>query len=95
MIAENHYKFQKGELTLEQVVRAMDGIDMIDSVRRGIIDYFVNGRTIKETKVNSGMLIPYLRQVNINYINSNMYLKRFLYTNDFSPRKRMDTDTYI
>lgn len=89
MIADNHYKFKKGTLSLEQVVKAMDGIKMIDSVRRGVIDYFVNGKTIKETKVNSGMLIPYLRQVNVNIANSNMYLKRFLCTNDFSPRKRL------
>ena len=89
MIADNHYKFKKGMLSLEQVVKAMDGLNMIDSVRRGVIDYFVNGKTIKQTNVNSGMLIPYLRQVNVNYTNSNMYLKRFLCTNDFSPRKRL------
>lgn len=87
MIGDNHYKFKKGTLTLEQVVNAMDGLTMIDSVRRGVIDYYVNGKTIKQTKVNSGMLIPYLREVNVNIANSSMYMKRFLYTNDFSPRK--------
>ena len=47
MIGDNHYKFKKGTLSLEQVVNAMDGLTMIDSVRRGIIDYYVNGKTIK------------------------------------------------
>lgn len=87
MIGDNHYKFKKGTLSLEQVVNAMDGLTMIDSVRRGIIDYYVNGKTIKQTKVNSGMLIPYLRQVNVNITNSSMYMRRFLCTDEFSPRK--------
>ena len=95
MIGDNHYKFKKGTLSLEQVVNAMDGLKMIDSVRRGIIDYYVNGKTIKETKVNSGMLIPYLRQVNVNITNSSMYMRRFLCTDEFSPRKRMETDTIL
>lgn len=89
MIGDNHYKFRKGVLTLEQAVKAMDGIQMTDSIRRAVIEYFVNGKTIKQTNVNSGKLIPHLRQVNINYTNSNMYLNRFLYTNDFSPLKRL------
>ncbi len=89
VIPDNHYKFKKGTLSLEQVANAMDGLNMIDSVRRGIIDYYVNGKTIKQTKVNSGMLIPYLRQVNTNVANSSMYMKRFLCTNEFSPRREL------
>ena len=84
---ENHYKYRKGTLTLEQLTDAMDGVKMTDSIRRAVIDYYVNDKTIKETNVNSGMLITCLKQVNVNITNSNMYLKRFLYTNDFSPRK--------
>lgn len=93
MIVDNHYKFRKGTLSLEQVVEAMDGIKMTDSIRRAVIDYFVNNKTIKQTNVNSGMLIPNLRQVNVNYTNSNMYLRRFLYTDEFSPRSKSKQET--
>lgn len=85
---ENHYKFRKGKISMERVVNAMDGMTMIESVRRGIIDYFVNGKTVKETKVNSSLLMPYLREVNSNITVDNLYVKRFLYTNEFSPRGR-------
>lgn len=85
---ENHYKFRKGKISMERVVNAMDGMTMIESVRRGIIDYFVNGKTVKETKVNSSLLMPYLREVNTNITVDNLYVKRFLYTNEFSPRGR-------
>lgn len=88
MIEDNHYKFRKGKISMERVVNAMDGMTMIESVRRGIIDYFVNGKTVKETKVNSSLLMPYLREVNSNITVDNLYVKRFLYTNEFSPRGR-------
>ena len=88
MMDENHYKFRKGKISMERVVNAMDGMTMIESVRRGIIDYFVNGKTVKETKVNSSLLMPYLREVNTNITVDNLYVKRFLYTNEFSPRGR-------
>ncbi len=94
MIGDNHYKFKEGILPLEQVVNAMDGLTMIDSVRRGIIDYYVNGKTIKQTKVNSGMLIPYLRQVNTNITNNSAYMRRFLCTDEFSPRNNKDINNY-
>ena len=88
MIEDNHYKFRKGKISMERVVNAMDGMTMIESVRRGIIDYFVNGKTVKETKVNSSLLMPYLREVNANITVDNLYVKRFLYTNEFSPRRK-------
>ena len=84
---DNHYKFKKGMISLERTVDAMDGLKMIESVRRGVIDYFVNGKTVKQTKVNSSLLIPYLRLVNANIIVNNLYVRRFLYTDEFSPRR--------
>ena len=87
---DNHYKFRKGRISLERVVNAMDGINMIDSVRRGIIEYFVEGKTVKETKVNSSLLMPYLREVNTNITIDNLYVRKFLYTDEFSPRGKQN-----
>ena len=35
------------------------------------------------TMINS---VPYLNQVNSNIVHCSSYVKRFLYTNEFSPR---------
>jgi len=81
-----HYKHRRGKIELEKVIEAMDGITMINSVRRGVIGYFVEGKTIRQTNVNSSLLMPYLNQVNSNIVHCSSYVKRFLYTNEFSPR---------
>lgn len=81
-----HYKYKKGTITLQDMIKVVDRLHAMNSVKRALFMYFVDGKNIKETKVNSSLLIPYLHQVN-ELIGDNLhdYKQRFLYTNEFNP----------
>jgi hypothetical protein len=87
MSNSQHYKYNRGKVSLEEVVDAMDGIKMFESIRKAVIGYFVNGKTVKDLNVNTSILMPVLREVNGNIIYNSSYMRRFLSTNEFSPRR--------
>lgn len=81
-----HYKFRKGQMSFEEVYKVVHRLEAIDSVKRAIYDYFLHGKNIKETGVNSSLLIPYLHKANTMFGNGlHDYIDRFLYTNEFNP----------
>lgn len=82
-----HYKYNRGKVSLEEVVDAMDGIKMYESIRKAVIGYFVGGKTVKQLNVNTSTLMPILRQVNGNIVYNSSYVRRFISTNEFSPRR--------
>ena len=84
-----HYKYKKGLVSFEEMAKAVDRLHAMNSVKRALFMYFVDGKSIKETKVNSSLLIPYLNQVN-ELIGDNLhnYRERFLYTHEFNPNVR-------
>lgn len=90
---DKYHKYRKGKVSIEVVTHAMDDIQMTSKIRSAIIDYFVNGKMINDTGVKAHVLSPYLRLVNSNITTSSFYVKRFLYTDDFSPRKGLSEST--
>lgn len=87
---ERYHKYRKGQMELERVLMAMDGLEMNEDVRNAVIDYFVHGKMMGDMNVKPHILTPFLMKVNSNITVENSFLKRFLYTDDFSPRKRLD-----
>lgn len=85
-----HYKFLRGKMSFEEIVKAMEGMDVKDVVRKGVFDYYLHGKSINETGINSSTLTPVLHRVNANHLtgNSRISMERFLYTNDFNPNKQ-------
>lgn len=86
-----HYKEQRGQLTFEQVKPIADKIVMMPSCRRAVFDYYVHGKAVKDLKVNSSLVIPYLQDVYIKFIAGSLddYRHRFLYSNDFNPSAKV------
>ena len=85
-----HYKEQRGQLPLEQVKPIVDKMPIIPSCRRAVIDYYVNGISVKDLNINTSMIIPCLQEVYSKFIYRNLedYRQRFLYSNDFNPKAR-------
>lgn len=85
-----HYKLSKGLLSHEEIDRILSRMTVLPSIARGIREYFVDGKTIKQLKVNTSMLIPYMREAHQHYLSTNLddHRHRFLYTNDFNPSMR-------
>lgn len=85
-----HYKENRGKLTFEQVKRIVDTIDMIESCRRAMFDYYVHGKSVKQLGVDSSRTIPLLHKVFYKFIAGDIdnYRHRFLYTNEFNPNAR-------
>lgn len=84
-----HHTEKKGKITLQEMIKVVERLHAMKSVKRALFMYFVDGKNIKDTKVNASLLIPYLHQVN-ELLGNNLhdYRERFLYTNEFNPRVR-------
>ena len=85
-----HYKFSRGLLSHKEVDRILGRMVVMPSVATGIRQYFADGLSIKELKVNTSLLIPYMREAYEHHISTNLHehRKRFLYTHDFNPQMR-------
>jgi len=83
-------------MTNDQCSFITNRLDAIQSVKRGVYEYLVLGRTFRQIKVNSSVLIPALKKCFSIYIsNGQMTLKdRFLYTNEFNPMGRNNEIKY-
>jgi len=90
---EKYHKYRKGKVGFEKVIHAMDGIQMNEAIRRAVIDYFVHGKMINDTGVKAHILTPYLVRVNSSINTNSLYVKRFLCTDEFSPRKGLSEST--
>ncbi len=85
-----HYKLSKGLLSHEEVDKILDRMVVMPSVAKGIRQYFVDGMTMKELKVNSSLLIPYMREAYQHHVSTNLveHRNKFLYTHQFNPQMR-------
>ena len=87
------HKDLRGKLTEDQCAFINNRLDALPSLKRGVYDYLVLGRTFREINVNSGTLIPALKKAYEIHVTGGAltFRERFLYTNEFNPCKEIPT----
>jgi ABC-type phosphate transport system permease subunit len=92
MYSNHHYKFYRGKMTRADVDFMVSVLAPTPSVTKGMYGYFVEGKTVKELRVNTSDLIPFLHQGMQTHREKRTVKHRhlFLCTNTFNPWVRED-----
>ena len=90
MYSDYHYKFYRGKMTRPEVDFMVDIIEPTPAIEKAMYAYFVEGKTVKEVRVNTSDLTLNLHKgMELHRDKRTVkYKKLFLYTDMYNPQAR-------